>query len=115
MSSPQSIRDDIKRILVDVLELDIPPEQIRDNDALFAHGMGVDSVEALEIIKVIEDRFHIKIHDDDIGLAMFQDVLSLADTVETALTRGPAPAPGPAPEPGVAPASDPAPEQNGAA
>ena len=88
MSSPQSIRDEIKRVLVDVLELDIPPEQIRDNDALFAHGMGIDSVEALEIIKVIEDRFHIEIQDDDIGLAMFQDVLTLAATVEAALAQG---------------------------
>lgn len=91
MTDPQSIRSDIKRILVDVLELDIPPEQIRDNDALFMHGMGVDSVEALEIVKVIEERFAVKIHEVDVGLAMFQDVLSLSEVVEAALARRPSP------------------------
>lgn len=84
-----SIRAEIKRTLVDVLELDIPPEQIRDNDALFTHGMGVDSVEALEIVRELEKRFAIKIADDEIGLAMFQDVLSLAATVEAAIAQKP--------------------------
>lgn len=93
MNDTQSIRAQIKRILVDVLELDVSPEQIRDNDALFAHGMGIDSVEALEIVKVMEDRFSIKIAEDEIGIAMFQDVISLAQTVEAVLARGPVAAP----------------------
>jgi acyl carrier protein len=87
MNDSQSIRAEIKRTLVDVLELDIPPEQIRDNDALFAHGMGVDSVEALEIIRELEKRFSIRIADDEIGLMMFQDVISLADSVVAAIAR----------------------------
>jgi acyl carrier protein len=93
MNDSQSIRAEIKRILVDVLELDLPPEQIRDNDALFAHGMGVDSVEALEIIKVMEQRFSIKIAEDEIGIALFQDVLSLAAAVEAVRAGQPVAAP----------------------
>jgi acyl carrier protein len=93
MSDSKTIREQIKRILVDVLELDIPPEQIRDNDMLFAHGMGVDSVEALEIVKVMEERFSIRIAEDEIGIAMFQDVISLAQTVEAALNPPPVVAP----------------------
>jgi acyl carrier protein len=87
MNDPQSIRAEIKRILVDVLALDIPPEQIRDNDALFAHGMGVDSVEALEIVKAMEERFSIRIAEDEIGLAMFQDVSSLGEAVVATRAR----------------------------
>jgi acyl carrier protein len=87
VSDTQSIRAEIKRILVDVLELDVPPEQIRDNDALFAHGMGVDSAEALEIVAAVEARFGVQIHEDEIGLAMFQDVSSIAAAVEEALAR----------------------------
>jgi acyl carrier protein len=82
-----SIRAEIKRILVATLELDIPPEQIRDNDALFSHGMGVDSAEALEIVTAVEGRFGVKIHEDEIGLAMFQDVSSIAAVVEEALAK----------------------------
>jgi acyl carrier protein len=80
-----SIRAAIKRILVDTLALDIPPEQIRDDDALFAHGMGVDSAEALEIVTAVEAHFGIRIHEEEIGLAMFQDVTSIAAVVEEAL------------------------------
>ena len=87
MNDSQSIRAEVKRTLVDVLELDIPPEQIRDNDALFSHGMGVDSVEALEIVRELEKRFSITIAEDEIGTAMFQDVPSLADTVAAALAK----------------------------
>jgi len=91
MYSRENLRSEIKRILVDVLELDVPPEQIRDDDLLFAHGMGVDSVEALEIITAVEGRFDVKIHEDDIGLAMFQDVSSIAEVVESALGKSGAP------------------------
>ena len=92
MNDALSIRAEIKRILVDTLELDLPPEQVRDEDPLFTHGMGVDSVEALEIVKAVEDRFDVKIHEDDIGLAMFEDVRSIAAVVEAALARRAVPA-----------------------
>ncbi len=91
MTDLPSIRAEIKRILVDTLELDIPPEQIRDNDALFAHGMGVDSAEALEIVTAVEARFGVKIDEDEIGLGMFQDVSSIAAVVEEALAGRAAP------------------------
>lgn len=87
MTDKLQIRAEIKRTLVDVLELDIPPEQIRDDDALFTHGMGVDSVEALEIVRELEKRFSIRIADDEIGVAMFEDVISLADAVEAAIAQ----------------------------
>jgi acyl carrier protein len=90
MPTQETIRAQIKAVLVDVLELDIPPEQIRDNDALFSHGMGVDSAEALEIVTAVEARFGVKIHEDQIGLAMFQDVISIAEVVEAALAKSPA-------------------------
>lgn len=96
MHTQESIRAELKRILVDILQLDLPPEQIRDNDALFAHGLGVDSVEALEIVHEAEKRFGVKIVDEEIGLAMFQDVISLGEVIANALGEA-APAPAPAP------------------
>lgn len=92
MHTQQSIRADLKNILVEVLELDLPPEQIRDNDALFSHGMGVDSVEALEILRTAEQRFGVKVPDEDIGFGLFQDVASLGEAIEAALARAAAPA-----------------------
>jgi acyl carrier protein len=88
MTEPERIRHEIKRILVDVLALDVPPEQIGDLDMLFAHGMDVDSVEALEIVREMEKRFSIRIDEQDIGIAMFHDVTSLASAVEAARVSG---------------------------
>ncbi len=87
MIAREALFTGIKSILVEVLGLEIGPEQIDDDDALFAHGMGVDSIEALEILEAIERRFGVKIRDDDIGLSLFQDVRSLAEVVEAELGR----------------------------
>lgn len=84
MHTRESIRAELKHILVDVLQLDLPPEQIRDNDALFAHGLGIDSVEALEIVRAAEKRFGVKIADEEIGVAMFEDVIALGEVIERA-------------------------------
>ncbi len=91
----ESIRVELKRILVEVLQLDLPPEQIRDNDTLFAHGLGVDSVEAIEILRAAEKRFGVKVLDEEIGFAMFQDVTSLGKVIEEALAREAPAAPAP--------------------
>ena len=52
--------------------------------------MGVDSAEALEIVTAVEARFGVRLHEDQIGLAMFQDVISIAEVVEAALAKSPA-------------------------
>ena len=85
MPSRDAIVAQIKCALVDVLELDLSPDRIGDDDDLFSGGMGVDSVEALEILTEIERRFGVKIPEDDVGFGLFQSVGSLAEAVEAAL------------------------------
>ncbi|WP_139491985.1 acyl carrier protein [Brevibacillus dissolubilis] len=63
MKSVQEIKETIKQsILIDRLELeDITAEEINDEDALFGSGLGLDSVEALDVVAGIEEEFGIKI------------------------------------------------------
>ncbi|MEK4626611.1 phosphopantetheine-binding protein [Priestia sp. FSL P4-0332] len=62
MNKIEEIKNTIKtKILVERLELDdITPEEIDDNEALFGDGLGLDSVEALDVISGIEEEFGVK-------------------------------------------------------
>lgn len=82
-----SIRDELKCLLCEALELDVVPAQIGDDEPLFESGLGVDSVEALALVRAIEKRFGVAIPDDEIGLAMFQDIRSLAGVLERLAAR----------------------------
>jgi acyl carrier protein len=81
MDAQQSIRDDLKHLLVETLDLPVPAAQIGDDEPLFESGLGVDSIEALALVHAIERRFGVAIPDDEIGIGMFQDIRSLAEVV----------------------------------
>jgi acyl carrier protein len=83
------IRDELKRLLVQTLELDVPAAEIRDDEPLFEAGLGVDSVEALALVNAVEETFGVQIPDDDIGIGLFQDIRSLAEVVERLSGRAP--------------------------
>jgi acyl carrier protein len=72
----------LKRVLIQMLELDLAPEQIGDDEPLFEAGLGVDSVEALALVTAVEQRFGVPIPDEEIGVGLFQDIRSLAQVVE---------------------------------
>lgn len=76
------VRDELKRLLVETLDLNVSPAQIGDDEPLFEAGLGVDSIEALSLVNAIEKRFGVVIPDDEIGIGMFQDIRSLAEVLE---------------------------------
>ncbi|WP_437996009.1 sulfotransferase [Sorangium sp. So ce185] len=88
-NDPESIRAELTRILVRVLELDIPPEQIRPTDLFFLHGFGIDEVEALALVREVERRFGVVLFEEKIDVGAFEDVLSLGKLVEGAMARAP--------------------------
>lgn len=79
--SQLSIRDELKRLLIETLELDVAPAQSGDDEPLFEPGLGVDSVNA------VEERLDVEIPDDELGLAMFQDLRSLAEELDRLASR----------------------------
>ncbi len=65
MSDPTQLNHDIKLLIIEALGLeDIGAEDIGDDQTLFGEGLGLDSVDALELGLAIQKRYGIKIDAD---------------------------------------------------
>ncbi|HIC68159.1 MAG TPA: acyl carrier protein [Candidatus Latescibacteria bacterium] len=82
----------VKQTIVRALQLDVEPERLADDEALFGDGLA-DSIATLEIIFAIEAEFGIDVDDDDLRVELFASVRSLVDYVEARLAE---PTPDPA-------------------
>ena len=69
----------LKQLLVSHLALrDVTPEQIQDDAPLFGEGLGLDSLDAVEIAVILQRNFGIQIKDMEVGRQVFQSVSTLA-------------------------------------
>ena len=78
----------LKDEIIEVLNLeDIKPEDI-DNDApLFGEGLGLDSIDALELIVLMEKNYGIKLQDPSKGKEIFKSVNVMADYISKNRTK----------------------------
>lgn len=73
----------IKRILVDALHLeDFPPDTIDDGEPLFGDRLGLDSIDALEIVHQVEKNFGIHMKDRIEARAAMESVNTLTAFIE---------------------------------
>lgn len=86
----------LKRLIVETLKLDgLPPEGIGDEQLLFGGGLGLDSIDALELVVAIEREFGVAVPDGKIDPELFRTVRTLAGWLEARLAERPvAPAAG---------------------
>ncbi|QQR72740.1 MAG: acyl carrier protein [Holophagales bacterium] len=82
-----ALRQRIKEVIVDRLKLEIQPAQIQDNDPLFGDGLGLDSIDALELVLGIEQAFGVKIEDEEVGVQALASVETLAQFIVGKLAR----------------------------
>ncbi|MDD5200362.1 MAG: phosphopantetheine-binding protein [Terrimicrobiaceae bacterium] len=72
----------VKRMLVDCLMLKMTPEEIGDETALFApEGLGLDSIDALELAVSLEKHFGVATPNADTARTAFLNVNSIADFI----------------------------------
>jgi acyl carrier protein len=72
----------LKKQIVEQLNLQhIKPEDIGDEQALFAEGMGLDSIDALELIVLLQQKYGIKLADPSEGPKIFYSVKTMADYI----------------------------------
>ena len=78
----------LKQEIIEVLNLeDVKPEDI-DNDApLFGDGLGLDSIDALELIVLMEKNYGIKLQDPAKGKEIFKSINVMADYIQKNRTR----------------------------
>jgi acyl carrier protein len=73
----------IKRLIVESLNLEgMRPEMIADEAPLFGEGLGLDSVDALELVVALEKEFGIRIKSQEIGREVFSSVSTLSQFIE---------------------------------
>jgi acyl carrier protein len=76
----------LKELLIERLKFeDMTPEDIGDDDPLFAGGLGLDSIDALEIVVMLETEFGIKVKNETSARGYFRSISTLADLVEEKL------------------------------
>ena len=82
----EKLIEEIKQMIVEVLDLeDITPEEIDTNDYLFGEGLGLDSIDALELGLGIHKRFGVKIEEKEAREA-FRSVATLAEYLQKELS-----------------------------
>ncbi len=79
----ESLEEDLKKLIVESLALeDVTPSEIETEDALFVDGLGLDSIDALELALAIQEKFGVATSpDDERNREIFFSVKSLADFI----------------------------------
>ena len=73
----------LKEMIINTLKLeDISAEEIDDDAPLFKEGLGLDSIDALELVVAIEKVFNVIIEDEDVGKEAFGSIRILAGFIQ---------------------------------
>ena len=76
-----ALRTEVKELLATGLRLQIAPADIADDAPIFGDALGLDSIDALELVVLVEDRFQVAIPDEDVGRRAFASVNALVDFI----------------------------------
>ena len=73
---------ELKKEIISQLNLqDVTPESIKDNAPLFGDGLGLDSIDVLELIVLLQKKYGIKVNGAEEGKTVFFSVQSMAEFV----------------------------------
>ncbi|HET8774412.1 MAG TPA: phosphopantetheine-binding protein [Thermoanaerobaculia bacterium] len=76
------LRQKLKELLIERLKFeDMTPDDIPDDEPLFAGGLGLDSIDALEIVVMLESEFGIKVKNETSARESFRSISTLAEYV----------------------------------
>lgn len=83
METSNTIEDDLKKLIVEVANLeDLKAEDIRSEEPLFGEGLGLDSIDALELGMAVAMKYGVKFgHDYEENKRHFQTVRTLAELI----------------------------------
>jgi acyl carrier protein len=80
---PESLEDEIKQAIVRSLRLPITPQEIGTSMPLFDEGLGLDSIDVLELVLEFERAFGVSITDEAMGAQIFRSVETIAAFIAT--------------------------------
>ena len=86
MTLSEELKPRVKELIVRQLKLDLDPASIKDDAPLFGDadgGLGLDSIDALELVLGVEKEFGIKVQDEEVGVKAFASVDALCDFIRS--------------------------------
>jgi acyl carrier protein len=84
-----ALKAKLKELLITGLRLqDLAPDGIADDQPIFVEGLGLDSIDALELVVLIEEHLGVAIPDEEVGKRAFASINALADFIEAEQSRG---------------------------
>ncbi|HKO77257.1 MAG TPA: phosphopantetheine-binding protein [Flavobacterium sp.] len=79
----EALKQELKSKIIEVLNLeDIAVADINDDDALFGDGLGLDSIDALELIVMLDKDYGIKLVDPKEGKTIFKSIETMAAYID---------------------------------
>jgi acyl carrier protein len=83
MEDPKALKERIKVVMVENLMLQVTADEITDDLPLFgAGGLGLDSVDALQLVVALDKNFGLKIPDPPTAKVVLQNVNTMAEAVQ---------------------------------
>ncbi|REC48322.1 phosphopantetheine-binding protein [Chryseobacterium pennipullorum] len=84
----ENLKTELKHKIIEVLNLeDVSVEEIKDADPLFGGGLGLDSIDALELIVLLDKDYGIKLADPKKGKEIFQSIDVMAKYIDENRTK----------------------------
>lgn len=83
MTQQEMIRERLKKLIIESLNLEgMTPEMIENDAPLFGDGLGLDSVDALELVVTLEKEFSIRIEGEETTREAFASVSAMAAFID---------------------------------
>ncbi|MBT1711113.1 acyl carrier protein [Fulvivirgaceae bacterium PWU5] len=78
----EQLMADLKRQIIEALNLKhLTPAEIGDDQPLFGEGLGLDSIDALELIVLLQQQYKVKIDNPQDGPKIFRSVRTIAEFI----------------------------------
>ena len=82
------LKQQLKKQIVEFLNLiNVKPDDIKDNEPLFGEGLGLDSIDSIELIVLLGREYGITIQDPKEGRKILVDINTMADYIEKNRTK----------------------------
>ena len=79
----EELKNELKKHIIEELNLeDITPEEIENDSPLFVEGLGLDSIDALELVVILEEYYGVIITDETLGKKVLYSIDTMAAYIE---------------------------------
>ncbi|MFT3826177.1 MAG: phosphopantetheine-binding protein [Chitinophagaceae bacterium] len=81
------LKEQLKKQIVEFLNLPVKPEDIKDEEPLFGEGLGLDSIDSIELIVLLSREYGISIQDPKEGRKVLVNINTMVDYIEKHRTK----------------------------